>query len=133
MISQHITGSTGVDFGSEDPTAGSTGDKFGWAPPIIDLGDFLSEDPNLRSQMVRELRKACESTGFFYLANHGISESVTKAAVTATKTFFALPQHAKMEVHTSHSLVTPKTSRGFISYKNRWTLGKGIAGPYKKS
>jgi isopenicillin N synthase-like dioxygenase len=99
------------------PTAAETaGPSSNWAPPIIDLGNFLSGDPIRRSRMVQELRQACESTGFFYLANHGISDYVTDAAVTATRTFFALPEYAKVEVHTNHSLVEPKTSRGFISF-----------------
>ena len=44
--------------------------------PVIDFGAYANgEGVEARQRVARELRKACLDTGFFYLANHGISQT----------------------------------------------------------
>jgi isopenicillin N synthase-like dioxygenase len=65
--------------------------------PVIDLsnldGDFAS-----RAAIAAKVKVAAESTGFFYVKNHGIPESTIRNAMDRVKTFFAQPQEAKEEV-----------------------------------
>lgn len=42
--------------------------------PIIDIGPSYSNDPDVRQQVAEQVRKACVTSGFFYIINHGIDE-----------------------------------------------------------
>jgi isopenicillin N synthase-like dioxygenase len=64
--------------------------------PIIDFTAY-ARDGTLaaRQQIARELRKACLDTGFFYLVNHGISQSEFDVAHAFGHMFFELPVDVK--------------------------------------
>ncbi|EPT00248.1 hypothetical protein FOMPIDRAFT_1122912 [Fomitopsis schrenkii] len=66
--------------------------------PVIDLSDVTSTDPAARRRLAEEVRDACMNVGFFYVSNHGISESTIADALNATKAYFALPLEQKMEL-----------------------------------
>src|SRR3979409_2431408 len=55
--------------------------------PILDLTALY--DGGEIAPIAAKLRQACLTTGFFYVFNHGIPESVVAARVAGTKTFFA--------------------------------------------
>ncbi len=65
--------------------------------PILDASQL--DDP----AAIRALNAACEGAGFFYLANHGISDAVMAAAREQTRQFFALPLPERMAVSLDHS------------------------------
>ncbi len=55
------------------------------ALPIIDVS---------ADQAPRELRRACESLGFFYAANHGVDPALERRLEEVTRRLFALPRAA---------------------------------------
>ena len=64
--------------------------------PVIDFsayakGGSLEE----RKRVARALHDTCIDTGFFYLANHGISEAEINLAHDWGRIFFALPREVK--------------------------------------
>ena len=74
--------------------------------PIIDLGPYFngsnssdpsSNGPNANSKdgalaaLASKIGAACETTGFFYIKNHGVSDTVIDRAFAEHKRFHALP------------------------------------------
>jgi isopenicillin N synthase-like dioxygenase len=82
--------------------------------PTIDFSPMLSSDPAIRRRIVPELRRACTEVGFFYLAHHGIPQTVTARALSAMRGFFAQPYAEKMKIH---YLSTPN-HRGYVAEGN---------------
>jgi isopenicillin N synthase-like dioxygenase len=66
--------------------------------PVIDFAPFLSGDPKAKRQVARAIVDACEGPGFFYLAQHWISQSEFDAIFAQSKRFFALPLDHRMTV-----------------------------------
>ncbi|MDX1711553.1 MAG: 2-oxoglutarate and iron-dependent oxygenase domain-containing protein [Rhodovibrionaceae bacterium] len=64
--------------------------------PIIDLSRFVNASPVERQAIADDLGAACESMGFFYVANHGVSQDVIEGALAASKAFFARPREEKL-------------------------------------
>ena len=59
--------------------------------PIIDISPFLSSnevDLQAQRKCAKEIFAACSSSGFFYLANHGIPTSLTDAVLSLGRDFF---------------------------------------------
>ena len=81
------------------------------ALPIIDFASFRSGSARGRAEVPRAIAQAAETIGFFYLANHGISQAVTDAAFAAGRRFFDLPLAAKREV-------SIREQRGYQAYKD---------------
>ncbi|EMC96151.1 hypothetical protein BAUCODRAFT_575837 [Baudoinia panamericana UAMH 10762] len=67
------------------------------APPVLDFSSFWSGDSEKRAALINALRKACEDKGFFQLVNHGISDSLQRSIIQASKDFFALPLEEKLK------------------------------------
>jgi len=78
--------------------------------PIIDVGPLRSGDREARRITAGEVGAACESTGFFYVRNHGVSQQHIDAALAASRTFFALPESYKRSL-----LRQPGHYRGYIA------------------
>lgn len=76
--------------------------------PVID-----PTDPHA----ARNLRRACERDGFFYLANHGVAPELTTRIHSAAKAFFALPAEAKLAVHFAKA----RKQRGYIPLRGEAT------------
>ena len=71
--------------------------------PVIDFGAYTNgEGIEARQRVARELRKACVDTGFFYLANHGISQSELDIAHGWGLVFFEQPRAEKAKLDKSH-------------------------------
>ena len=64
--------------------------------PVIDFSAYTN-DASLteRQQVAHALHEACTYTGFFYLANHGISASEIELAHDWGRIFFELPREVK--------------------------------------
>lgn len=62
--------------------------------PIIDLAS-IDKDLEARKSLASKVRAAAESTGFFYIKNHGISEELIQNALSQAKAFFDQPIEKK--------------------------------------
>ena len=77
--------------------------------PILDLGSAIGGAP--AEALARELRRACETTGFFYVANHGVPQAVVDNAFAATKRYFALPLDERLR-----DKVDERFRRGYMPF-----------------
>ncbi|WP_404787638.1 isopenicillin N synthase family dioxygenase [Altericista sp. CCNU0014] len=81
--------------------------------PIIDIGGLRSKDLGDRKAVAEQIRQASRNAGFFYIANHGVSESLIAQTFAEAKRFFDLPLAVKAEVSSVHSSI----SRGYDPLK----------------
>ncbi len=65
--------------------------------PIVDL-DGTDRDGERRAAAARAIHRAAGDTGFFYVANHGVSQVTIDGAFAASRAFFALPEGTKRRV-----------------------------------
>jgi hypothetical protein len=64
--------------------------------PVIDFGAYAkNRSLDERKRVARALHDTCIDTGFFYLANHGISEAEITLAHEWGRLFFELPREVK--------------------------------------
>ncbi|KAF4242556.1 hypothetical protein CNMCM8980_000514 [Aspergillus fumigatiaffinis] len=65
--------------------------------PLVDITPFL-DDPSspAAQQIIDDVRKACQSTGFFQMKGHGVPLKLQKSILAASAKFFALPMEAKL-------------------------------------
>ncbi len=66
--------------------------------PVIDLGDLRSGRPGEVDAVVEAIRAANREAGFFYVANHGVTDAQITQALTAGRRFFALPDDEKRAI-----------------------------------
>lgn len=71
--------------------------------PIIDLGPSFCGGTAGKQAVAFEIHKACRDTGFFYVRNHGIPQSLIDAQFDAARRFFALPLEQKLALHMNNS------------------------------
>jgi isopenicillin N synthase-like dioxygenase len=76
--------------------------------PVIDFGPFQDGTLEGRLKVATAIREACEGSGFFYLAGHGVSKSDVDAIFAASRRFFALPLEERLRVK-----LTPQQNRGY--------------------
>ncbi len=77
--------------------------------PLIELGDARSPDSRHARAVAAELRDACSSAGFFYLAGHGVPQALLDGQLEWTRRFFALPPAVRQRVALGNS----RARRGF--------------------
>ena len=67
--------------------------------PVIDVGSLWRDagDGEL-SRLGEQVARACRSTGFFYIANHGVARELIDAAFAANRRFHALPLVDKLRI-----------------------------------
>jgi len=82
--------------------------------PVIDFSRVLSGDLAERKALAKEIREAATNVGFFYLSNHGISETIIENAKAAMAAFFDLPHDEKMKIHYKNSPI----HRGYVGAGN---------------
>ncbi len=68
------------------------------AIPVIDAGPAFRGEPGGLDAAARQMRRACESVGFFYLAGHGVPQAVIDAAFRVSREFHALPLEEKLRL-----------------------------------
>jgi isopenicillin N synthase-like dioxygenase len=76
--------------------------------PILDLSPLRTGGQI--EPLAAELDHACRETGFFYVANHGVSETALNAIFGATRRYFAMPEEIRLG-HAMH----PFYRRGFMA------------------
>jgi isopenicillin N synthase-like dioxygenase len=75
--------------------------------PILDLTPLNEGQP--LTVLAQELRRACETIGFFYVVNHGAPQKVVDDVFAATTRYFALPHEKRMELR-----LDERFRRGFM-------------------
>jgi isopenicillin N synthase-like dioxygenase len=63
--------------------------------PKLDLADFNSSNPEIKSKFVSELGYAYEQIGFVAIRNHGISPEIIANAYDSIRAFFEMPLSIK--------------------------------------
>lgn len=66
--------------------------------PVIDFGPMFAGEAGALERVGAAVRDACERIGFFYIANHGLPESLIEAAFDQSKRFHALPLDEKRKL-----------------------------------
>src|SRR5687767_14294032 len=66
--------------------------------PLIDVSGFLAGDSGAAEKAAAELRFAFENVGFYYLAGHGVPQSLIDATYEAAARFHAQPLESKLAV-----------------------------------
>ncbi len=64
--------------------------------PVIDYGPYLAGEKGALGPLAAEVAQACETVGFFYALNHGVSDELIAAAFAASRRFHALPLTRKL-------------------------------------
>ncbi|KAF2098251.1 Clavaminate synthase-like protein [Rhizodiscina lignyota] len=69
------------------------------AIPIVDFSPYLSStaNPSDRAAVAQKLVTACRDTGFVYITNHGIPQSLVDETFSWSRKFFDLNQEEKMK------------------------------------
>ncbi len=80
--------------------------------PIIDFAPFLSGSEADRSAVAARIGEACETVGFFYLANHGVPQDLIDGAFAASKSFFDQPVETRRK-----AAATLEHWRGYVPSK----------------
>ncbi|XP_060174392.1 2-oxoglutarate-dependent dioxygenase 21, chloroplastic-like [Lycium barbarum] len=62
--------------------------------PLVDLAG-MNDDSERRSIIIQDIAEACRRNGFFQVINHGISQEILDAAISAAFGFFDLPTEDK--------------------------------------
>ena len=76
----------------------SPGKMIGGEIPLIDVADFLAGKPGAAARAAAQLRFAFEHVGFYYLAGHGVPQSLIDAQYAEAARFHAQPMAAKLAV-----------------------------------
>ncbi|MFT4173979.1 MAG: 2-oxoglutarate and iron-dependent oxygenase domain-containing protein [Rhodocyclaceae bacterium] len=66
--------------------------------PLIDVAGLRSPDRAERLAVGRQLREACQTRGFFYIRNHGISQTLIDRVFEENELFFDQPMEKKLAV-----------------------------------
>lgn len=66
--------------------------------PLIDVSDFLAGKPGAAEVAAAQLRYAFENVGFYYLAGHGIPQSLIDRTYDEAARFHAQPMDEKLAV-----------------------------------
>lgn len=77
--------------------------------PLVDFTPFRTGGEAGKARVAAEIRDACETIGFFYLAGHGVDRDVIEDAFAAAADFYACPLDERMG-----AAATPDWYRGYI-------------------
>jgi isopenicillin N synthase-like dioxygenase len=66
--------------------------------PLIDVSDYLASKPGAAEKAAAELCYAFEKVGFYYLAGHGVPQSLIDAQYAEAARFHAMPMDEKLKV-----------------------------------
>ncbi|GEO09558.1 isopenicillin N synthase family dioxygenase [Segetibacter aerophilus] len=87
--------------------------------PVVDLADFLSGDPVLKSAFVERLGKAYEEVGFVALKNHGVPDELIAHIYEYVQQFFSLPLEQKLK----YEIPGLAGQRGYTSFGREHAKG----------
>jgi isopenicillin N synthase-like dioxygenase len=63
--------------------------------PLLDISSYLRGEPGGRERVAAQLKEITETVGFFYLAGHGIPQSLIDRVFVESRRFHALPADVK--------------------------------------
>ncbi|MEM1343838.1 MAG: 2-oxoglutarate and iron-dependent oxygenase domain-containing protein [Pseudomonadota bacterium] len=81
--------------------------------PVIDLAPLIEGHEAGRAQVAAALGQAARTSGFFYITNHGIPESLIEALFAASKEFHDKPRQWKMR----HWCGFTNHHRGYVPFE----------------
>jgi isopenicillin N synthase-like dioxygenase len=88
------------------------------AIPVIDFSPALRStptDPEGLEAVARQVRRASETVGFFYLAGHGVPEAAMERAFAASREFHALPLDDKTRLQLNENNIGYLPNDRFLS------------------
>ena len=71
------------------------------AIPVIDIGPLVTDSTTVddRQRVVaNEIDHALQSSGFFFVSNHGVPQKLIDALWSVSRAFFALPTEEKLKI-----------------------------------
>ncbi|KAG9776919.1 Clavaminate synthase-like protein, partial [Aureobasidium melanogenum] len=72
--------------------------------PLIDIGPSFDGTLASRQRVAQQIREACLSTGFFQIANHGVTPAAMAGVLKQAERFFHdLPEPKRQALHIKHS------------------------------
>ncbi|EGC40113.1 hypothetical protein DICPUDRAFT_74298 [Dictyostelium purpureum] len=69
--------------------------NINYSIPIVDFSNLGTNQGKIK--ISKEINDACRASGFFYIVNHGIEQSVLDELLEYTQKFFSLPYDVKMK------------------------------------
>lgn len=89
--------------------------------PVIEMSALFDRgDAAGRARVAREIARACEAHGFFYLTGHGIGLEVLRELEAQSRRFFALPLEEKLAIDMARG---GRAWRGFFPVGGELTSG----------
>lgn len=90
--------------------------------PCVDLEDFTSGNLQRKRDFVKTLGNAFHNIGFVALTNHGLSDALTEGLYGSVKSFFDLPDTAKLK----YELEFLGGQRGYIAKGKEHAKGRKV-------
>ena len=90
------------------------------AIPLIDVGPLVDGHGD-KTAVACELNRACRDCGFFYIINHGVSETLGQQLEALSRHFFDLDLNAKMSIRMS---LGGRAWRGYFPVGGELTSGR---------
>lgn len=88
--------------------------------PVIDVAPLVNHTPE-RAQTADAIGAACRESGFFYVVNHRVDESLCRQLETLSREFFAQSEPQKMHIAMSRG---GRAWRGYFPVGRELTSGK---------
>jgi len=88
--------------------------------PVIDVAPLVTHAPE-RAYVAEQIGRACRESGFFYVVNHGVNESLCQRLEALSREFFAQSEPRKMEIAMSRG---GRAWRGYFPVGRELTSGK---------
>lgn len=89
------------------------------AIPVVDLQDFLSNNPERKAAFVEQLGKAYEDIGFVAVKNHGVPDHLIAELYEYVQHFFSLPLEKKLH----YEVAGLAGQRGYTSFGREHAKG----------
>ncbi len=81
--------------------------------PVIDISGLRSGDPADKARVARALGDAARTSGFFYITDHGVAQSLIDGVMAASKAFHEKPRSFKMKYWSGFST----HHRGYVPFE----------------
>ena len=63
--------------------------------PVVDISTFFGGDAERKASVARKVGAACEDTGFYTIAGHGVDRALIDRMAAVTRAYFALDEREK--------------------------------------
>ncbi len=90
--------------------------------PALDLSMLRSDEPGAVEQLGRELKRALEDVGFFFITNHGIAWELVERVYDNARVLHALPAEQL------NSIIMDADHGGYLTYAAGTSYASEIAG-----